>query len=76
VQEALANLMQNRTSIVIAHRLSTIRRADAIIVLERGRVVEVGRHDELLARPSGTYAMLYQMQLLELRKAERRMVPS
>jgi ABC-type multidrug transport system fused ATPase/permease subunit len=76
VQEALSNLMQNRTSIVIAHRLSTIRRADAIIVLERGRVVEVGRHDELLARPSGTYAMLYQMQLLETRKAERRMVPS
>ena len=53
VQEALANLMQNRTSFVIAHRLSTIRRADAIIVLERGRVVEIGRHDELLARPSG-----------------------
>ena len=76
VQEALANLMLNRTSFVIAHRLSTIRRADAIIVLERGRVVEIGRHDELLARPSGTYAMLYQMQLLERRKAERRMVPS
>ena len=51
VQEALANLMLNRTSFVIAHRLSTIRRADAIIVLERGRVVEIGRHDELLARP-------------------------
>jgi subfamily B ATP-binding cassette protein MsbA len=76
VQEALANLMQNRTSIVIAHRLSTIRRADAIIVLERGRVAEIGRHDELVARPRGTYAMLYQMQLLETRKAERRMVPS
>ena len=42
VQEALANLMMNRTSFVIAHRLSTIRRADAIVVLERGRVVEVG----------------------------------
>jgi subfamily B ATP-binding cassette protein MsbA len=53
VQEALANLMLNRTSFVIAHRLSTIRRADAIIVLERGRVVEIGRHDELLSRPSG-----------------------
>jgi subfamily B ATP-binding cassette protein MsbA len=76
VQEALANLMMNRTAIVIAHRLSTIRRADAIIVLERGRVAEIGRHDELLARPSGTYAMLYQMQLLEGRKGERRMVPS
>jgi ATP-binding cassette, subfamily B, bacterial MsbA len=76
VQEALANLMLNRTSFVIAHRLSTIRRADAIIVLERGRVVEIGRHDELLARPDGTYATLYQLQLLEGRKAERRMVPS
>ena len=76
VQEALANLMMNRTSFVIAHRLSTIRRADAIVVLERGRVVEVGRHDELLSRPDGTYATLYQLQLLEGRKAERRMVPS
>jgi len=76
VQEALANLMRNRTSFVIAHRLSTIRRADAIVVLERGRIVEVGRHDELLEKPSGAYAMLYQMQLLEGRKAERRMVPS
>jgi subfamily B ATP-binding cassette protein MsbA len=76
VQEALGNLLMNRTSFVIAHRLSTIRRADAIVVLERGRIVEMGRHDELLAKPAGTYAMLYQMQLLEGRKAERRMVPS
>src|SRR4029077_12337204 len=68
VQEALTNLMMNRTSFVIAHRLSTIRRADAIIVLERGRIVEIGRHDDLLARPSGTYAALYQMQLLEGRR--------
>ncbi|HVH29461.1 MAG TPA: ABC transporter transmembrane domain-containing protein [Vicinamibacterales bacterium] len=76
VQEALANLMLNRTSFVIAHRLSTIRRADAIIVLERGRVVEIGRHDELLTRAGGAYATLYQMQRLEGRKVERRMVPS
>jgi subfamily B ATP-binding cassette protein MsbA len=76
VQEALRTLMLNRTSFVIAHRLSTIRRADAIIVLERGRVVEIGRHDELVSRPSGAYAGLYDMQLLETRKGERRMVPS
>jgi subfamily B ATP-binding cassette protein MsbA len=76
VQDALLNLMRNRTSFVIAHRLSTIRRADAIVVLERGRVVEFGRHEELLERPSGAYAMLYQMQLLEGRRAERRMMPN
>jgi len=64
VQEALANLMRNRTSIVIAHRLSTVQRADAIVVLERGRIVETGRHDELLARPLGAYAKLYALQVL------------
>ena len=62
VQEALANLMLNRTSIVIAHRLSTVRRADVIIVLERGAVVETGTHDELIAR-RGVYAKLYDLQL-------------
>jgi len=67
VQGALMRLMQGRTSLVIAHRLSTIRRADAIIVLDRGRVVEVGRHDELVARPRGVYARLHEMQLLEER---------
>jgi subfamily B ATP-binding cassette protein MsbA len=69
VQDALATLMLNRTSFVIAHRLSTIMRADAIIVLERGRIVEIGQHDELLKR-QGVYAALYQMQLLEPKKAE------
>jgi subfamily B ATP-binding cassette protein MsbA len=67
VQDALQNLMRNRTSFVIAHRLSTVRRADAIIVLERGRVVETGRHEELLARPGGVYAKLYSLQIFEMR---------
>jgi subfamily B ATP-binding cassette protein MsbA len=71
VQEALANLMKNRTSFIIAHRLSTIRRADAIIVLEQGRIVEIGQHDDLLARTDGAYAALYQMQLLEGSKMQR-----
>jgi len=62
VQEALATLMLNRTSFVIAHRLSTVRRADAIVVLERGVVVETGTHDELMAR-GGAYAKLYDLQL-------------
>jgi subfamily B ATP-binding cassette protein MsbA len=64
VQDALATLMLNRTSFVIAHRLSTIMRADAIIVLDRGRIVEIGRHEELLSR-QGVYANLYALQLLE-----------
>ena len=63
VQDALANLMRNRTSFVIAHRLSTVRRADAIVALERGRVAEIGRHEELLAKPAGVYAKLYALQI-------------
>jgi subfamily B ATP-binding cassette protein MsbA len=66
VQDALLRLMENRTSFVIAHRLSTVRRADAIIVLERGTVREVGRHDELLARPNGVYARLYSLQMFDI----------
>jgi ATP-binding cassette, subfamily B, bacterial MsbA len=69
VQNALANLMRNRTCFVIAHRLSTIRRADAIMVIERGRVVEVGRHEDLVMRPNGVYARLHEMQLLESRRS-------
>jgi subfamily B ATP-binding cassette protein MsbA len=72
VQDALVTLMKDRTSFVIAHRLSTIRRADAIIVMDRGRIVEVGRHDDLLARPGSLYAKLYEMQLLEERRAGER----
>lgn len=62
VQGALANLMRDRTSFVIAHRLSTVRRADAIVVLDRGRIVESGTHDALLAR-NGAYAKLYELHL-------------
>ena len=61
VQAALANLMQYRTVFVIAHRLSTVRRATKIVVLERGRIIETGTHDELI-RKSGTYRRLYDMQ--------------
>ncbi len=62
VQDALSNLMRNRTSFVIAHRLSTVRRADAIIVLERGRIAESGTHVALIAR-GGAYARFYELQL-------------
>jgi subfamily B ATP-binding cassette protein MsbA len=65
VQEALANLMRNRTAFVIAHRLSTVRRADKVVALENGRVAEMGRHDELLARENGVYAKLYALQIFE-----------
>lgn len=61
VQQALGNLMQDKTSIVIAHRLSTIRRADKIVVMERGRVIETGKHEELLAT-GGVYKKLYDLQ--------------
>lgn len=61
VQDAINNMMQNRTSIVIAHRLSTIRHADEIIVLQKGKIVERGNHDQLLAQ-NGFYKKLVDMQ--------------
>lgn len=64
VQKALANLMENKTSIVIAHRLSTVRRADRIVVMERGRIVETGTHSELLSA-GGKYKRLYELQFAD-----------
>lgn len=61
VQDAINNMMQNRTSIVIAHRLSTIRHADEIIVLQKGKIVERGNHEQLLAQ-NGFYKKLVDMQ--------------
>jgi subfamily B ATP-binding cassette protein MsbA len=61
VQEALDRLMENRTTVVIAHRLSTIQHADKIVVMEFGKIVEVGKHDELLAK-QGVYSNLYNIQ--------------
>jgi ABC-type multidrug transport system fused ATPase/permease subunit len=62
VQEALENLMVGRTSIVIAHRLSTIRKADQILVIDNGRIVETGTHDELIHLENGIYRNLSQLQ--------------
>lgn len=64
VQVALENMMQNRTSIVIAHRLSTIQKADVIVVMKKGKIVEQGKHEELIAM-DGTYNKLVTMQSFE-----------
>ncbi|MDR0762802.1 MAG: ATP-binding cassette domain-containing protein, partial [Campylobacteraceae bacterium] len=63
VQQAIDNLMKNRTVIVIAHRLSTVRNADKIVVINYGKIVEVGAHNELIKKEDGVYASLYKAQL-------------
>jgi subfamily B ATP-binding cassette protein MsbA len=65
VQAALANLMTGRTVIVIAHRLSTVRRASRIVVLENGRITDIGSHEELLQK-SATYQKLYRLQFMDI----------
>ena len=64
VQEALDDLMKNRTSLVIAHRLSTIRNANQIIVLDKGHIVEQGTHQELLQKQNGVYRNLSELQVI------------
>ena len=59
VEEALEELLQGRTTLIIAHRLSTVRRADTVVVLDAGRIVETGTHDTLMERENGMYARLY-----------------
>jgi subfamily B ATP-binding cassette protein MsbA len=63
VQAALEKLMQNRTSIIIAHRLSTVTHADMIVVMDKGRITEVGTHSELMAK-NGLYSNLISLQQL------------
>jgi subfamily B ATP-binding cassette protein MsbA len=66
VQEAIENLMKQRTTFVIAHRLSTIRNADRILVLDKGKIVQQGKHDELLRDQAGIYNKLYELQFRSL----------
>ena len=63
VQQAIENLMADRTVFIIAHRLSTVRNADKIVVVNYGKIAEIGTHEELIDRPNGIYASLYHTQL-------------
>ena len=63
IQDSLRELMRGRTTFIIAHRLSTVRRADMILVLDKGRIVERGKHEELIKIPNGVYRKLYELQI-------------
>jgi ABC-type multidrug transport system fused ATPase/permease subunit len=63
IQESLETLMNGRTTFIIAHRLSTVRKADKILVLEKGRIAESGKHDELIKIPNGIYRKFYELQI-------------
>ena len=69
IQQALTRLTRGKTTIMIAHRLSTLRDADALVVIEHGRVAERGTHRELLAHEDGIYHRLYTLQMEALRSA-------
>jgi ABC-type multidrug transport system fused ATPase/permease subunit len=68
IQDALDQLMDERTSLVIAHRLATVQRADSLLVIQNGRIVERGTHQELLKK-NGVYAELYRTQFLSAEPA-------
>ena len=73
IQQALSELMKNRTTFVIAQRLSTVKRADLILVLDHGRIVQHGKHDELLEQ-GGLYGQIYDLQLKDQEKFRREMM--
>lgn len=65
IQKAIKKITKGRTSIVIAHRLATIQKADTILVMDSGQIVEMGNHRDLLKNPNGHYSRLYQAQFLD-----------